>query len=37
VIPAERRQPTKTLIVGSDAVPAKVVDGAAEITVSGVR
>ena len=32
MIPAERRQPTKTLIVDGDAVPAKVVDGAAEIT-----
>jgi hypothetical protein len=32
VIPAERRQPPKTLIVDIDATPAKVVNGASEIT-----
>jgi hypothetical protein len=32
VIPAERRQPPKTLIVDSDATLAKVIDGASEIT-----
>jgi hypothetical protein len=32
VIPAERRQPTKTLIVDSHTVPAKVNNGAVEIT-----
>ena len=32
MIPAERRQPPKTLIVDSDATLAKVIDGASEIT-----
>jgi hypothetical protein len=32
VIPAERRQPPKTLIVDIDATPLKVVNGASEIT-----
>lgn len=34
VIPAERRQPTEMLIVDGDTVPAKVADGAIEISVS---
>jgi hypothetical protein len=32
VVPAERRQPPKTLIVDSNATPAKVINGVSEIT-----
>ena len=32
MIPAERREPPKTLSVDIDATPAKVIDGASEIT-----